>query len=330
MKAVILIGLIIFAYILIPTTVDVKKTYANYFVPNNTALTDELRITYLGVSSFLIQDKHTTLLIDAFLTRPNKFQLLFKPLQSNTQQIRTILKQLNINTIDAIFTLHSHHDHAMDIGFIAQQTHANIIASSSTLNIAKAYDLETHQLQKIEGKTQLKLGEFTITLIPSQHTKMGTILSQVVGLDKTINKVHTKKEYLDAFKEGGTYSIHIQHPKHTFFINGSTGYKANMTQGLQAQTVFLGIAKLGKQPPTFKQAYYDTLVTQLHAKKVVPIHWDDFTKDFDTPITPLPFMFDDFESSMDFLIQKTQADGIQLQVMDFFDTMVLNSKPEHF
>ena len=315
----------IIGYIFIPFSVNVKKEYANYFLPQKEISKDRLRVTFLGVSSLLIQDKKNSILIDGFLTRPNLFKLLFSPLQSDETLIQNILLRHNIKDIDAIITLHSHHDHAMDTAVVAKKTNAIMIGSKSSYHIAKAYNLPHNQFKVIEGKSILGIGDFIITIVPSKHTHMGSVIGKLVGLDEHITKDHQKREYLDAYKEGGTYAVHIKHPDHSLFINGSTAYDAKHTQGLKANTVFLGIAKLGKHVPSFQEAYYKAVVEKLDATTVVPIHWDNFTKGFDKPISSLPLFFDDFDASMNFLIEKSKKNNTRLLLMDFFDTMELKT-----
>ncbi len=316
--------MIIALFIFMPTK-ELPKKYQAYFSPQKEIHSSQLRATFLGVSSFVIQDDKTTLLVDGFLTRPSKSQLLFTKIETNKPLVTQVLKQLNINHIDAIFALHSHHDHAMDLPYIATKTNAKIYGSQSTLNIAKAYTIPKEKLHKIQKRTTLSIGDFVITVLPSAHTKMG-LLGSLVGLGEAITTPLNKKEHVTAYKEGRTYALHIKHPKGTLFINGSTAYKKGMTQGLQANTVFLGVAKFGKKETKFQEAYYQEVVTNLNAKNVIPIHWDDFTKNLHQPIIPLPKLFDDFESSMEFLIQKSMINKTNLILMDFFETIEIDSQ----
>ena len=112
------------------------KAYEKYFIHQETPKIDELHAQFFGVSSLLISDGKSNLLIDGFFSRPTLFELLFTKIKANKKRVNSALLKANINNLDAIFALHSHHDHAMDIPIISQLTNAPIFGSISTINIA--------------------------------------------------------------------------------------------------------------------------------------------------------------------------------------------------
>jgi len=48
------------------------------------------------------------------------------------------------------------------------------------------------------------------------------------------------------------------------------------------------------------------------ARRVVPIHWDNFTVPLDKPLRPLPSFADDFGSAMEFLSRRAATAGVIL------------------
>ena len=298
---------------------SIKERYNKYFIakPHN----NDFKVTFLGVSSLLFEDKDHTILIDGFITRPSLKKLIFSKIEPNEELIKQSLKRLNIKKIDAIITLHSHHDHAMDAPLIAKLTGAKLFGSTSTLLLGEPFSLPKRQLKNIQDQMKIKIGEFTIKVIKAAHTKMKWPLNSVVGLNEELKQSFKLPAHVSAYKEGGTYALHISHKNETFFINGSTAYKEGFTKGLKANTLFLGIAKLGKHDQAFQEEYYDQTVKTLEAKRVIPIHWDDFTYTLSKPIRALPAVFDDFDKSMEFLIDKSREDQFELILMDFFDKL---------
>jgi hypothetical protein len=53
-------------------------------------------------------------------------------------------------------------------------------------------------------------------------------------------------------------------------------------------------------------------VRAVGAKRVIVIHWDDFTRPLDEPMLPLPHLLDDFDATMAFLTMRADAEGIEL------------------
>jgi hypothetical protein len=63
--------------------------------------------------------------------------------------------------------------------------------------------------------------------------------------------------------------------------------------------VFLGIGALGKQGTDYRAALWREVVLAVGARRVVAVHWDDFTVGLDRPLQPMPYLADDFAASMD-------------------------------
>ena len=95
------------------------------------------------------------------------------------------------------------------------------------------------------------------------------------------------------YRQGGTYSILVEHPQGRVLHHGSAGFVPGALKGRQADVVFLGVALIDDLP-----AYLGEVVGAVGARRVVPIHWDDFTRPLDQPLQPMPIAvhLDDFFS----------------------------------
>ncbi len=296
-------------------------SYSKYFNLNKNTQSS-YKATFLGASSLLISDGNTHILIDGFITRPNIYALLFTKIKPNNKLIQNTLKKLNIKKLDLIIALHSHHDHVMDSALVAIQTDAVLLGSQSTANIAKSVGFEKTEI--LRGKTSIKVGEFFLTAIPSLHTRMSEKIEAIIGIGEKVTGEFKSPSYFTSYKEDSTYSLFIEHKKGNVFINGSTNFVKGALKNYRANTVFLGIAKLGKTQKDFQHEYFDELVLSLKAKRVIPIHWDDFTKNINDKTIPMPFIVDNFDLSMEFLIEQTQKNNISLDLMGIFDSIALD------
>ncbi len=126
-----------------------------------------------------------------------------------------------------------------------------------------------------------------------------------------------------AYKEGGSFSVHIAHSLGRVLVHGSTNFVSGALSEYEADLVLLGIANLAKQSSAFKETYFDETVLQVGAHTVVPIHWDDFTVTLDQPLRPFPRLFDKFDESLAFVTTRADGQGIEVRLMDKWSTYYL-------
>lgn len=119
---------------------------------------------------------------------------------------------------------------------------------------------------------------------------------------------------------GECYTVHIGHEDRGIVVNGSAGRVSGALDGYEAETVYLGIGGMGKQSAEFRSTLWREIVTTVGARKVIPIHWDDFFRPLDRPLVPLPYFADDLTTSMGFLLAQQIAVELPVawQVIDPF------------
>jgi L-ascorbate metabolism protein UlaG (beta-lactamase superfamily) len=93
---------------------------------------------------------------------------------------------------------------------------------------------------------------------------------------------------------------------------------------VKADVVLLGIGTMGQRTDAYRQDYWREVVQATGAKRVIPIHWDDFWLPADQPMQALPPPFDKFDVSMQFLTAHGSAERVDIrlplawQAMDVF------------
>ena len=85
-----------------------------------------------------------------------------------------------------------------------------------------------------------------------------------------------------SYRLGGTYSILIRHPWGTTLHHASAAIRENMFESVRADVVLLGIA--GRQDT---EEYLHQVVDAVGARRVIPIHFDDFFSPVDEPLEPI-------------------------------------------
>lgn len=267
--------------------------YHEHLIPSQASASPQaLRATWLGVTALLLSDGHSAVMIDPFFTRPPGLlsMALDREIAPDETLIRQWLTRLGVTRLDAVLVSHSHFDHAMDAGAVARLTGARLVGSPSTLNIGRGAGLAEDHLMGVDPATPLKFGDFDVSFIESAHA--GRTGGRPTG--NISGPLAPPAHYLD-YKLGGTYSILVSHPQGSLLHHGSAGFIPGALRGRHADVVFLGVALIDELEPYLRET-----VDAVGAARVIPTHWDDFTKPLDAPLVPMPFVvrLDDFFDGM--------------------------------
>lgn len=247
-------------------------------------------VTWLGTTTLLFDDGETQILIDGAFTRVSPLDIvLFRRVNSDIATINYALAAFGINHLAAIVPVHSHHDHAMDVGAVANRTTAVILGSESTANIARGAGVPVNQYQILADGEVRQFGNFTIKLIASAHAPIGRNDREI--FPGIIAKPLRQPARISAYRTGVTWSILLSHPRGTTLINASAGFVEGKLRDEMADVVMLGIAGLADLGKAYTQTYWRETVTATGAKRVIAIHHDDFTAPFGA-VRLLPDMLD--------------------------------------
>ena len=109
---------------------------------------ERLTARFMGVSTILLRDGETDILVDGFFSRPGLRTVLLRRLRPNPTRIHHALHRAEAGTFTAILVAHAHYDHAMDSAVIAGlSSDTQLIGSRSVANIARGHRLpETQSL----------------------------------------------------------------------------------------------------------------------------------------------------------------------------------------
>lgn len=276
----------------------------------------ELRATFLGVSTIALTDGETTLLTDGFFSRPSAQHVLAGRVSPNHAVIDESLRKAGVEDADAIFVAHSHDDHALDAPAVAWRTGAVLVGSESTLNIGRGYGLNDDQMKLADLDEPMVFGRFKVQLILSEHSPHPKFQGFI---EAPLRAPARAKEY----RMGECYSMVITHISESgrtrsLLVHASAGFKPGCLDGYHADVAFLGVGPLGKQSNEFRHDYWRETVGTVKARRVYPIHWDDFTLPLDEPLKAMPYIADDFNVTLAFLKRRRSLDGIDFAIPEPF------------
>jgi L-ascorbate metabolism protein UlaG (beta-lactamase superfamily) len=258
-------------------------------------------VTFLGVATLLIDDGVTQLMTDGFFTRPGKLATLLGKIAPDRDLIAGALGRAGVQRLAAVIVVHSHYDHAMDAPEVARQTGAVVIGSESTANVARGWSLPAEQIRVVTPGEPMRFGAFTVTLLRSRHFPHGMAMGEIT------EPLVPPARAMD-YKEGGSYSVLIEHPLGTLLVQGSAGWEDGALSGRRADVVLLGIGALGTKDAAYRESYWREVVDVVSPRCVIPIHYDDFTLPLSEPLRPMPTLADDVGASMRFLRQRVSED----------------------
>ncbi|MCX2928987.1 MBL fold metallo-hydrolase [Mycobacterium sp. CVI_P3] len=268
-----------------------------------------LSVTWLGVSTLLVDDGTSALLTDGFFSRPTLLDVGLRRLTPSVSRIDYCLNRAKINRLAAVLPVHTHYDHAMDSAYVAGRTGARLVGGESAANIARGHGLSSEQIVVASSGQVLTLGPFSVTLIESHHCPPdrfpGPITAPVVPPAKA-----------SAFRCGEAWSTLIHHAPsdRRLLIQGSAGFLTGALDGRRAEIAYLGVGQLGVQPQAYIEQYWEQTVLAVGARRAVLIHWDDFFRPLTEPMRALPYAGDDLDVSMRVLSRLAQRDGVALHL----------------
>lgn len=273
---------------------------------------DGLAVTFLGVSSLLVDDGKTAFLTDGFMSRPSIPRVLLGRLAPDQDRIRATLDRLGFGAdgrqLAAVLPVHTHYDHAMDSAVVAQRTGAVLVGGTSSANLGRGAGLAPDQIAVVTPGRPQTFGAFTVTHLLSEHCPPdrypGIIDEPVVPPART-----------SAYRCGEAWSILVEHTSGcSALLQGSAGFVEGALAGRRADVAYLGVGQLGLTEEDYIRAYWAQTVETLGARRVVLTHWDDFFRGLDQPLRALPYAGDDLDVTMRVLIRLADEQGVALHL----------------
>ena len=289
----------------------------------NAATNDAVTVTWFGVTTLLFDDGETQILIDGFFSRPSLADIVFSvPVQSSAAQINYVLDKFSMRRLAAIIPVHSHFDHAMDIGALANRSSASILGSATTVQIARGTGVPDDQILLAVSGNEYAFGKFTVTLIDSVHAPLGWGGS--VPFAGTIDTPLETPAPVSAWRAGKSYTIVVAHEQGTTLVQGSAGFLVGALDDVQADVVMLGVFGLDGLGRNYTEQYWQALVTTTGALRVFPIHFDDYTRPFGE-VMLAPRVLDNFVNTAGWLeeIRETWDTDTRLHIPEFGKPIVL-------
>jgi L-ascorbate metabolism protein UlaG (beta-lactamase superfamily) len=283
--------------------------YAGFFDAPPAQEDSPLTVTWIGVTTLLIDDGDSALMTDGFFSRPSLAEVGLRTLSPSAPRIDGSLARIGAQSLEAVLPVHTHFDHAMDTAVVAERTGAKVVGGTSAAQVGRGHGLPDDRLVVVTPGEPLTLGAYEVTLIESEHCPP----DRFPGV---ITEPVTPPVKASAYKCGESWSTFVHHrpSDRRLLVVGSAGFVSGALAGQRADVVYLGVGQLGVQPEPYLIDYWTEAVRTVGARRVVLTHWDDFFRPLHKPLRALPYAGDDLDVTMRVLTRLAREDGVALHL----------------
>jgi L-ascorbate metabolism protein UlaG (beta-lactamase superfamily) len=131
---------------------------------------DGVRVTYLGTNGYQFECKGHALLVDPYFSRVDLLSVaLGSHIQSNASRINDGLRRLAPKA-EAILVTHGHFDHLLDVPAVMAKTSARLVASGSSVDLAKRAGASSSDAVKA-GDVR-RIGPWKVRVLSAAHDRL--------------------------------------------------------------------------------------------------------------------------------------------------------------
>jgi len=236
----------------------------------------DLRLTYLGNAGWEITDGTTVVLVDPFLTQFARWEPGATSAGPDPEALYVVDSariDRHITRADYILVTHGHSDHALDAGYIANRTGANILGRETIANLARAYRVPEQQLITLVGGEDYEFDTFSVRVIPSIHSALDNkrYFNNGRGIAGTAPRGLTAPLRRNDYQEGGSLAYLIRMAGHEILVMGSMNFIEREMEGLRPSVALVGANSMRLQI----HDYTGRLLRALgYPELVIPTHAD--------------------------------------------------------
>jgi L-ascorbate metabolism protein UlaG (beta-lactamase superfamily) len=231
-----------------------------------------LELEWLGVAGYRLSYEGQTIYIDPYVSRvPLSHVIRRTPAHADPALHERYLRASG--RVLGVLVGHTHFDHAIDVPALTRRYDCAAYGSSSLVNLMRVHGLGERAVA-VEPNRRYELGPFTVTFVPSLHSKL--LLGLAVPFDGELTCEHLDALSPSAYRCGQVWGIHIEVAGTTFYHQGSANLIDDAIRHRGVDVFLAGIAGRG-----FTRNYWQRILPRLQPRTIVASHYDDFFRPLD-------------------------------------------------
>jgi L-ascorbate metabolism protein UlaG (beta-lactamase superfamily) len=235
-----------------------------------------LELEWLGVAGYRLTYEGHTIYIDPYVSRVPLGAVLRRRAAHADPRLHERFLGAPGGRVEAILVGHTHFDHAIDVPELARRHGVPAYGSRSLANLMALHGLAAQAVQ-VRPHHPYELGPFTVTFVPSLHSKL--LLGYRVPYDGELTCEHLDGLTPAAYRCGQVWGIHIEVGGLTLYHQGSANLIDEEVRHRGVDVFLAGIA--GR---SFTRDYWPRILGRLEPRVVVASHFDDFFQPLDAPL----------------------------------------------
>ncbi|MGC9323479.1 MAG: MBL fold metallo-hydrolase [Desulfomonilia bacterium] len=229
-------------------------------------------VRWLGTAGIELHYGDNVILIDPYLTRPRKLEVLLRPLKPNERAIVDYCSNISGN-VRALIIGHTHFDHALDAPVCARTLQCPVFGSRSLKTLC-AFTGDDSRVTVCTGRENIDLFDGSrLVMIPSNH---GLVFFGRVPYPGEIDPGSSVPLRAHQYRLGDMFMPLIELGGTTFIHAGSANFIESQIESVQCDILFMCVPGWKKNP-----SYTKEFVSHVRPSVIIPFHYDDFTTPLD-------------------------------------------------
>jgi L-ascorbate metabolism protein UlaG (beta-lactamase superfamily) len=239
------------------------------------ALPPGLELEWLGVAGYRLTYEGHTLLIDPYVSRaPLSSLLRHRPALPDPAMLERFLQVPG--PVAGVLVGHTHFDHAVDAPAVARRDGCPAFGSTSLRALMRLHGQDDRAVV-VEPFAVHELGPFTVTFVPSLHSKI--VLGRRVPFDGELTCASLAGLTPGAYRVGQVWAFHIEVAGIRLYHQGSADLIDDAVRHRGVDVFLAGVA--GRE---FTHDYWSRTLSRLEPAVVVPSHYDNFFRPLGGPM----------------------------------------------
>lgn len=222
-----------------------------------------IKFRWLGTAGIELTVNGRVLVIDPYYTRFPLWKLGLGRVDPNRALIADMLQHC-----DYVLVTHAHFDHMMDVPDVVHNTGAVALGSPNNCRLLSVCGVPEEKIGEINAGDSLSLAEYHVEVLPVEHVKLPVFTSGPLG--PNLKPPLRARDY----RMDSCFS----------FLVSVDGQRLLTDPGIRPEDAVA--ADVLFVYPIMHRAYYESVLSLVQPKIVVPCHWDDFFRPLSKPLRP--------------------------------------------